>query len=238
MKNFSRRSGRRGVSALFLGLVLLAVGCQAPAEEAESTQDVAAPDERPPNVVIIFTDDQGYADSEHRPDGVGGNHVHELLRGVARLLAVAGGAADRFVSPAGLRPARLVPAVRRGAAPGRGHDRRPAQAARLRHGHLRQVALGPPCRAPARGAGVRRVLRPALLERHDAGSGEEPESPGTASPAAAARRGGRDDRDRAGPVAAHAPLHRARGRFHRAPRRSAVLSLPAPLDATPAAVRV
>ena len=59
MKNSLQRHVSQGIGPLFLFvLALLAAGCQAPTEEAEAV----APTERPPNVVIIFTDDQGYAD--------------------------------------------------------------------------------------------------------------------------------------------------------------------------------
>ena len=57
MKNSLRRCVSRGVGPLFFFvLAWLAAGCQAPVEEA------VTPAERPPNPLIIFTDDQGYAD--------------------------------------------------------------------------------------------------------------------------------------------------------------------------------
>ena len=48
----------------------------------------------------------------------------------------------------------------------RDDPRRAAQAARLRHGDLRQVAPRPPAAVPADAPRLRRLLRPALLERH------------------------------------------------------------------------
>ena len=48
----------------------------------------------------------------------------------------------------------------------RDHDRRAAQAARLRHRDHRQVAPGAPAAVPADASGVRLLVRPAVLARH------------------------------------------------------------------------
>ena len=106
------------------------------------------------------------ADAEPRSHGRRGDPAHELLCRAGGLLGVARGAADRrYPNRVGIQGA-LSHTAQYGINPERDDDRRSAEAARLRHGHLRQVAPRPPAAVPAAAARLRRVLRPAVLERH------------------------------------------------------------------------
>ena len=67
----------------------------------------------------------------------------------------------------------------------RGDDpRRALQAEGLRHGHLRQVAPGRSPEVPADPARLRRILRPALLQRHVAAATPTSATQGLSAPAA------------------------------------------------------
>ena len=89
------------------------------------------------------------ADAEPRPHGRRGRPVHELLCGAGRLLGVARGAADRLLSEPRRHSGRAGPhrAIRHQSE--RDDARRSPQAARLRHGDLRQVAPRPSAAVPA-----------------------------------------------------------------------------------------
>ena len=105
-------------------------------------------------------------DPESRPHGEGGRAADQLLRGAGRVLGVAGGAAHGLLLQPRQHQRRAQPHRRLRPQSRRADDPRGAQAARLRHRHGRQVASRPQGAVPAAAPGLRRVSRPALLERH------------------------------------------------------------------------
>ena len=157
-------SGLRNIFALTLVLPLL------------STVQTLA-EERLPNFVVIFIDDMGYADIG--PFGAEGYETPNLDR-----MAEEGRVfTDFYVTQAVCSASRaglmtgcynvrvgILGALSHRANHGINADEmtlgRSRQAEGLRHGLLRQVAPGPPSQVPAHQPRLRRVLRPALLERH------------------------------------------------------------------------
>ena len=139
----------------------------------------------PPNVVIIFCDDAGYADIG--PFGAEGYQTPNLDR-MARegrvftdfYAAQAVCSASRAALLTGCYPNRVGiqrrtrPELKNRHQPRRDHPRRGPQAPGLRHRHLRQVAPRRRPPVPPHPPRLRRVLRPPLLQRHVAQPPHQP----------------------------------------------------------------
>ncbi len=195
-------------------------------------QACASAADRPPNVIIILSDDQGYADvgcfgaegfttPRSRSHGRRGDAVPGISRGVVGLLAIAGSAVDRLVSAArrvaGRARSRLALRLEC-----RGRDNsRTAQAGRLRHRHGGQMASRRPAAVSAHPARLRRIFRHSLLERSMAAASDQKDL----LPRSAADGSRPGDRIQPGPNAIGAPLHGASDPVHRAQSEAAVLSV-------------
>ena len=142
----------------------------------------------PPNVVLIYADDLGYADLGcFGAKGIATPNLDRMaaegMRFTDFYVAQAVCSASRAALLTGCYPNRvgilgaLGPASQDRHPRRRDDARRGAQGARLRHGHLRQVAPRPPPAVPADAARLRRLLRPALLERHVAEPPDRPKFP-------------------------------------------------------------
>ena len=97
--------------------------------------------------------DQGRGPPSHaepRSHGRRGHPAHELLRGPGRLLGLARGAADGLLPEPRRHSRRAEPHGAARHQPERDDDRRSAEAARLCHGDLWQVASRAPAAVPAR----------------------------------------------------------------------------------------
>ena len=135
--------------------------------------------------------------------------------------------------------AKSLSRQRRAGAPSRGdHDRGSAEAEGLRHRHRRQMAPGTLAAVPADASGLRRLVRSAVLARHedDRRARQRLRDRGVLRSKAgilerAAREERRGDRAAGGPSHADEALH-GRGRaFHRRQQNPAVLPLLCALDA-------
>ena len=199
--------------------------------------------DRPPNVVIIYADDLGYGDV-----GCFGNKsirtpnidriATEGVRFTDFYVAQAVCSASRTALLTGCYPNRvgilgaLNPSSRNGI-----HDNETTiaevlKAQGLRDRDLRQVAPRPPRSVPADAPRLRRLFRPAILERHVA------ESPNRQVPATAAHRKREDDSTQPRPDAVDHLVHRAGGEVHRRQQVEAVLSLRPARDAACPALRL
>ena len=136
---------------------------------------------RPPNVILIYADDMGYADIGPFSTGSGAGRpvtpnldrmAKEGVRLTSFYVAQAVCSASRAALLTGSYSNRVSinGALNHTADYGlnleRADDRRSAQAARLRDRHGRQMASGPQGAVPAAAPRLRRVPRTALLERH------------------------------------------------------------------------
>ncbi len=132
---------------------------------------------RSPNIVVIFIDDMGYADIG--PFGAQGYATPNLDRMAAEgmkftdfVVSSAVCSASRVALMTGCYHRRvgidgaLGPQAEIGIDAREMTLARSVQTKRLCHGLLRQVALGPPPEVSAAATRVRRVLRPAVFERH------------------------------------------------------------------------
>ena len=130
--------------------------------------------DRPPNFVLIYCDDLGYADIG--PFGAKGYATPNLDRMAAEGMkltdfhtAAAVCSASRAALLTGCYPQRVGILGALGPKSQNRHQRQRNAAAgdseepRLRDGHLRQVAPGPPSAVPADAARLRPLFRPALL---------------------------------------------------------------------------
>ena len=160
------------------------------------------PDQKKPNILIIWGDDIGWFNvsannnghhgvphAQHRSHREGRLQLHRLVR-AAKLHRRPRGVHHRPVADShrphqgrasGRRPR---PAARRP------DDRRRPEAARLRHRPVRQEPSRRPRRVPADGARLRRVLRQSLSPECRAGAGEPrlPEGSGVQEEVRTARR--------------------------------------------------
>ena len=166
---------------VFWRLVALACLCALPA--ASPGRQI----QRPPNFIIVYADDLGYADigpfstrtGAARPQtpnldrmAAEGIRLTDFYVAAGRVFGVARGAADRrYPNRVGIQGA-LNHTAQYGINPRRDDAGRSPEAARLRDGHLRQVAPGPSAAVSAAAARLRRVLRPAVLERHVAAASD------------------------------------------------------------------
>ena len=165
---------------------------------------------------------EGLLDAAPRPSRPRGARLHGLLCHAGCVLGVARGPHHRLLQRARRDHGRARAPLGEWTEPGRGDNRRDLQAEGLRHRLLRQVAPRPPPEVPADAAGLRRLLRPALLERHVAAPPRRRAPAGArarqalAAPSAHRRQQDRQpEGDTEGPGAAHHAVHRARGLVHR-----------------------
>ena len=137
----------------------------------------AQPTGRPPNVVLIYADDLGYGDigvygatRSARRTSTGWRR--EGVRFTDFYVAQAVCSASRAALLTGAYPNRigilgaLIPTSTTGIAEGETTLAEVLKAPRLRHRDLRQVAPRAPAALPPDAPRLRRLLRPALLERH------------------------------------------------------------------------
>ena len=174
-------------------------------------------------------------DPRHRPPGLRRAEVHRLLCLPGCLQRVAGGAADGLLLGAGRDPGCADALGDHWSRVNGGDNRRPAQAARLCHGLFRKVAPRPSPPVPAASTRLRRVRRPAVLQRHVAGGvRRQTRHPGSQSRLSAAavdpgQRSGWGDPNARRPGYVDRSLHRARSELHRPEQEPPFLSLPPPL---------
>ena len=132
---------------------------------------------RPPNVVIVFADDLGYGDLGcYGAPGIRTPNLDRLAAEGVRFtdfyVAQAVCSASRAALLTGCYPNRvgilgaLGPTSKIGIADDETTIAEVLKAPRLRHRDLRQVAPRPPAAVPADAPRLRRLLRPAVLERH------------------------------------------------------------------------
>ena len=117
----------------------------------------------------------------HRPAGPRGRALHRLLRGAGRLLGLARGAAHRRLPEPRRHPGRALPHLDDRHRRRRDDARRGPEGPRLRDRDLRQVAPRAPAALPPDAPRLRRLPRPALLERHVAEPPGEDEVPAAAA---------------------------------------------------------
>ena len=199
---------------------------------------------RPPNIVLVYADDLGYGDiGVYGAPRIRTPHIDRLAAAGVRFtdfyVAQAVCSASRAALLTGAYPNRvgilgaLFPTSDDRHRRGRDDARRGPEGPRLRDRDLRQVAPRAPAALSPDAPRLRRLPRPALLERHVA------EPPGEDEvPAAAALLAGRRPHDQPRPVAAHRRVRPARGGLHRGEPRAALLRLPRPHDAARADLRL
>ena len=158
-----------------------------------------------------------------RPAGRRGRALHRLLRGAGGVLGVARGAPHRRLPEPRRHPGCPLPHLDERHRRGRDDARRGAEGPRVRDGDLRQVAPRAPAAVPPDAPRLRRLLRPALLQRHVAEPPGADEVP-AAAPLLAGRRADHQPR----PVAAHRRVRAARGGLHRENTASAPSSSTSP----------